>query len=98
VNGLYKAVVKESLLIDRAAGKHPVPARALRDRGKGTVDIDIIRSGPKSVFLQEQEAILVRHLTVIGEVGVGYFRQETINPVSDYAFRLSVIDKVHPVG
>ena len=45
----------------------------------------MLKPGTSSRFSQEQEALLVRHIQTMAEVGYGYSRQDTINLASDYA-------------
>jgi hypothetical protein len=57
----------------------------------GRVDIDTVKSGPQTIFSQEQEAFLTEHLKTMAEIGYGFSRQETINLASDYAVHLGYI-------
>lgn len=90
--------MEEGIPVERAAKRYNVPITTLKDRVRGKVDIDTTRSGPRTVFTQTQEAYLARHLIVMGEVGFGYSRQETLNLASDYAFHLGTRDRAHPLG
>lgn len=94
----YKSVLEEGIPVERAAKRYNVPITTLKDRVRGKVDIDTTRSGPRTVFSQTQEAYHARHLIVMGEVGFGYSRQETLNLASDYAFHLGTRDRAHPLG
>ncbi|KAH3892736.1 hypothetical protein DPMN_016863 [Dreissena polymorpha] len=81
----YQAVVEDGISLERAAKMFAVPITTLKDRVKGRVDIDTLRSGLHTLFTLEQEAFLASHLQTMAEVGYGYSRQETINLASDYA-------------
>lgn len=69
----------------KAAPLYGVPKTTLIDRLHGKVDVDCVTTGPPTLFSQEQEALLARHLQTMAEVGYEYSRQETINLASDYA-------------
>lgn len=75
-----------------------VPITTLKDRVRGRVNIDVLKSGPAPMFTQEQEAILAAHLNTMGEVGYGYSLQETLNLATDYAVHLGLRDKQHPLS
>ena len=94
----YRAVIEDGYSVQRAARVFSVPITTHKDRVKGRVSLDSVRSGPQTVFTQEQEALLVRHLTTMGEVGFGYSRQETLNLASDFAVHLGTRDSAHPLG
>jgi hypothetical protein len=94
----YKAVIEDGLAVERAAKRFSVPISTLKDRVRGRVDLDTVRSGPATVLNQEQEALLAGHLQTMAEVGYGYSRQETLNLASDYAFHLGAREKNHPLG
>ncbi|KAH3805711.1 hypothetical protein DPMN_134018 [Dreissena polymorpha] len=70
-----------------------VPITTSKDRVKGRVDIDTLRSGPHTLFTLDQEAFLASHLQTMAEVGYGYSRQETINLAYDYAVHVGIKQK-----
>lgn len=84
-------------MVERAADRFSVPITTLKDRVKGRVAVETVRSGPKAVFTQEQEAPLTSHLNTMAEVGYGSSRQETLKLASDFAYHLGARDKQHPV-
>ena len=61
------------------------PINTLKDRVKGKINVDVVKSGPSPVFNEEQETLLSQALSIMAEIGYGYSRQETINIASDYA-------------
>jgi hypothetical protein len=52
-----------------------------------------VTTGAPTLFSQEQEAMLARHVKTMAEVGYGYSRQETINLASDFAVSLGLRDR-----
>jgi hypothetical protein len=95
-NDLQKAcyiVMQQGLPVERVAKQYSIPITTLKDRVNGRVHINTWRSGPQTMFTQEQEAFLCNHLITMAEIGYGYSRQETINLATDYAIILGIRDK-----
>lgn len=91
-------MVEDGVSVERAAKMFAVPITTLKDRVKGRVDIDTLRSGLHTLFTLEQEAFLASHLQTMAEVGYGYSRQETINLASDYAVHVGIKQKAQTLG
>ena len=98
MTGAFKAVQEEDCPIERAAKRFGVPITTLKDRVKGRISIDTVRSGPSTAFSLEDEDVLHRHLKVMAEVGFGYSRQETLNLASDLAFHLGIRNRKYPLS
>jgi hypothetical protein len=92
----YNMVIEQNLPVERVAKKFGIPITTLKDRVRGRISIDTVRSGPQTSFTQEQEAFLSQHLLTMAEMGFGYSRQETINLASDYAVHLGLREKGKP--
>ncbi|XP_053384730.1 uncharacterized protein LOC128550216 [Mercenaria mercenaria] len=92
----YAVVVEQGLPVERVAKRFNIPITTLKDRVKGRVHIDTVRSGPQTMFTLEQEAFLCKHLMTMAEIGFGYSRQETINLATDYAVHLGIREKSKP--
>ncbi|XP_060566679.1 uncharacterized protein LOC132725560 [Ruditapes philippinarum] len=92
----YNIVMQQGLPVERVAKRYNIPITTLKDRVKGRVHIDTLRSGPQTMFTQEQEAFLCNHLITMAEIGYGYSRQETINLATDYAIHLGIRDRNKP--
>ncbi|XP_056006761.1 uncharacterized protein LOC130050562 [Ostrea edulis] len=73
-----------------------VPITTLKDRIKGHIDVDTVKSGPSLLFSQEQEALLSQHINAMAELGYGYSRVETINLAPDYAIHLGLRQREKP--
>ena len=58
----YQAVVEDGISVERAAKMLAVPITTFKDRVKGRVDIDVLRSGPHTLFMLDPEAFLASHL------------------------------------
>lgn len=56
---------------------YEVPITTFKDRVKGRVDIDTVKSGPQTMYSQEEEAFLAKHLITMAQIGFRYSRQET---------------------
>lgn len=84
--------------MEQAAKRYDVPITTLKDRVRGRVDVETVKSGTPPLFTQEQESTLATYLRTMGEIGYGYSRQETINLASDYAFHFGIRDKNHPLS
>ena len=91
----YKAVFEEKIPVERAAKRFGVPINTLKDRVRGRVSVDTVKSGPSPLFSLEQETLLCNHLSTMAEIGYGYSRQETLNVASDYAHHLGLCGKSH---
>jgi hypothetical protein len=89
-------VLEQGIPIQRAAQNYGVPITTLKDRVKGRVNVDTVKSGPPPYFTQEQEALLSQHINTMAELGYGYSRMETINLASDYAIHLGLRPKEKP--
>ena len=74
---------EESFPVERVVKKISIPVSTLKDRVRGRVDLDSVKSGPCTVFSIEQEALFHNHLTVMAEIGYGYSRMEALNLASD---------------
>ncbi|KAH3885873.1 hypothetical protein DPMN_009871 [Dreissena polymorpha] len=94
----YQAVLEDGISVEKAAKMFAVPITTLKDRVMGRVDIDVLRSGPHTLFTLDQEAFLASHLQTMAEVGYGYSRQETLNLASDYAVHLGIKQKAQTLG
>ena len=81
---------KESFPVERVAKNFSIPVSTLKDRVRGKVGLDSVKSGPCTVFSIEQEALFHNHLTVMAEIGYGYSRMEALNLASDYAVHLGL--------
>ncbi|XP_053383877.1 uncharacterized protein LOC128550038 [Mercenaria mercenaria] len=92
----YAVVVEQGLPVERVAKRFNIPITTLKDRVKGRVHIDTVRSGPQTMFTLEQEAFLCKHLMTMAKIGFGYSRQETINLATDYAVHLGIREKSKP--
>jgi hypothetical protein len=88
--------VEKGIPVQRAALTHGVPITTLKDRIKGRVNVDAVKSGPSPLFSQEQEALLSQHINTMAELGYGYSRVETINLASDYAIHLGLRQREKP--
>ena len=91
-------MIEEGCPVERAARRFSVPITTLKDRVNGRVDLDTVKSGPSTIFTQEEEVFLQRHLHVMTEVGFGYSRQETLNLASDFSFFLGLRDRQCPLS
>lgn len=91
----YLAVNDNVMSIRKTALLYGVPKTKLIDRRHGKVDVDCVATGTLTLFSQEQEALLARHVQTMAEVGYGYSRQETIDLASDYAVSLGFRDRSH---
>lgn len=94
----YDAVMQIGVLIERVAKTFAVPISTLKDRVKGRIHVDIVKSGPQPLFSLDQERLLADHLSTMAEVGYGYSRQETLNLASDYAVHLGLRDRNKPLS
>ena len=81
----YIAVTEENMSVLGAARQFGVPTQTLRDRVKGTIDIDTVKSGKSPVLSAEEEALIVRHLKEMASLGYGYTRTEVVDIATDYA-------------
>jgi hypothetical protein len=86
-------VLEHAIPIQRVAQNYGVPITTLKDRVKGRVNVDTVKSGSFPYFTQEQEALLSQHINTMAELGYGYSRMETINLASDYAIHLGLRPK-----
>ncbi|XP_060602824.1 uncharacterized protein LOC132755901 [Ruditapes philippinarum] len=93
----YIAVKENAVSIRKASALYGVPKTTLIDRLSGKVHVDCVTTGAPTLFAQEQEALLARHIKTMAEVGYGYSRQETINLASDFAVSLGLRDRNHPL-
>jgi hypothetical protein len=93
----YIAVKENAMSIRKASALYGVPKTTLIDRLSGKVHVDCVTTGAPTLFAQEQEALLARHIQTMAEVGYGYSRQETINLASDFAVSLGLRDRNHPL-
>ena len=91
----FQAVFDEKIPVERAAKRFGVPITTLKERVRGKVHVDTVKSGPSPMFNLEQEAFLCKHLSTMAEIGYGYSRQKTINIASDFAHHLGLCDKSH---
>jgi len=82
--------IEQGLPVERVAKKFGIPINTLKDRVRGKIDIDTVKSGPSPSFDIMQETLLCEHIKTMAEIGMGYSRQETINLASDYAIHLEI--------
>lgn len=87
--------IDNQLPVERVAKKFAIPINTLKDRVRGKIDVDTVKSGPSPLFSLEQEAYLSQHLITMAEIGYGYSRKETINLASDYAIHLGIKENGH---
>ncbi|XP_045206592.2 uncharacterized protein LOC123558800 [Mercenaria mercenaria] len=84
----YQAVMDKGMPVKTAARQYAVPHNTLRDRVKGRVDPETLKSGPPPLFSVEEEAEFVKHLTDMAKLGYGYTVQEIVDKASNYAVHL----------
>jgi len=82
--------IEQGLPVERVAKKFGIPINTLKDRVRGKINIDTLKSGPSPSFDINQETLLCEHIKTMAEIGMGYSRQETINLASDYAIHLGI--------
>ncbi|KAH3710386.1 hypothetical protein DPMN_069864 [Dreissena polymorpha] len=82
--------IEQGLPVERVAKKFGIPINTLKDRVRGKIDIDTVKSDPSPSFDIMQETLLCEHIKTMAEIGMGYSRQETINLASDYAIHLGI--------
>lgn len=58
---------------------YEIPIKTFKDRVKGHDGIDTFKSGPQTMYSQEEEAFLAKHLITMTQIGFGYSREETNN-------------------
>ena len=90
-------VIEKKISVSKAAKQYGVPEQTLRDRVKGKVAPETIKSGPSPLFSIEEEMRLVDHIKSMSQVGYGYTRAEVINLGSSYAVQLGKRDSEHPL-
>ncbi|XP_046583812.1 uncharacterized protein LOC124290995 [Haliotis rubra] len=98
LDNAYRLVVEENVSAQRAAARWGVPVFTLKDRLLGNISVDTVKSGPMPLFSSQEESFLASHIRVIGEIGYGYTRQETINLASDYAVNQGHRDRDRPLS
>ncbi|KAJ8303360.1 LOW QUALITY PROTEIN: hypothetical protein KUTeg_019756 [Tegillarca granosa] len=98
---ITKALVmvnEKGVSVERAARSCGVPVTTLKDRVRGRVGIDVIKSGPDPLFSLEEESQLFDHISTMAEIGYGYTRAETLNLASDYSVHLGHRERQHPLS
>ncbi|XP_046576326.1 uncharacterized protein LOC124284300 [Haliotis rubra] len=98
LDNAYRLVLEENVSAQRAAARWGVPVSTLKDRLLGNISVDTVKSGPMPLFSSQEESFLASHIRVMGEIGYGYTRQETINLASDYAVNQGHRDRDHPLS
>ena len=71
---------------------------SLRHRFSGRVNPEATRSGPSSMFSQEEETQFVEHLKLKALCGYGYSLSKVVDKVSKYAVCLQKRDRDHPLS
>ncbi|KAJ8304314.1 hypothetical protein KUTeg_017897 [Tegillarca granosa] len=97
---ITKALVmvnEKGVSVERAARSCGVPVTTLKDRVRGRVGIDVLKSGPDPLFSLEEESQLFDNISTMTEIGYGYTRAETLNLASDYSVHLGHRDRQHPL-
>ena len=61
--------MEQNLSVQRASILYGVPITTLKERIKGGIFVDVVKAGPTTLFSQEQEAILSRHINTMVELG-----------------------------
>ncbi|KAJ8299918.1 hypothetical protein KUTeg_021437 [Tegillarca granosa] len=91
-------VNEKGVSVERAARSCGVPVTTLKDRVRGRVGIDVIKSRPDPLFSLEEESQLFDHINTMAEIGYGYTRAETLNLASDYSVHLGHSNRQHPLS
>ncbi|XP_046547260.1 MFS-type transporter clz9-like [Haliotis rubra] len=91
----YLSVVEDGASVRGAAGKYGIPEATLRDRVRGYVNPEVVKSGIPPLLNQEEELHLVEHLKVMAASGYGYSRAEVVDMASTYAVALGKRDEDH---
>ncbi|KAJ8306058.1 hypothetical protein KUTeg_016603 [Tegillarca granosa] len=94
----YLLVKDKGVSVESAARKCGVPVTTLKDRVRGRINIETIKSGPSPLFSLDEELNFFNHINIMAEIGYGYTRRETLNLASDYAVHLGYRDQDHPLS
>ncbi|XP_046582152.1 uncharacterized protein LOC124289604 [Haliotis rubra] len=92
----YLAVVEDNMPVKTAARKFSVPETTLRDRARGRIHPETLKSGTEPILSLEEESRLVEHLKFMSSVGYGYTRVEVTTLASQYAVQLGKRNKDDP--
>ncbi|XP_046565965.1 uncharacterized protein LOC124274649, partial [Haliotis rubra] len=79
-----------------AARKFSVPETTLRDRARGRIHPETLKSGTEPILSLGEESRLVEHLKFMSSVGYGYTRLEVTTLASQYAVQLGKRNRDDP--
>ena len=75
-----------------------VPTQTLRDRVKGKIKIETVKSGPEPMLAYEEEERLVSHVEMMGKIGYGYTNAQLAALAGDLAFTLGKKENGSPMS
>ncbi|KAJ8300879.1 hypothetical protein KUTeg_022398 [Tegillarca granosa] len=88
----YLLVKDKGVSVESAARKCGVPVTTLKDRVRGRINIETIKSGPSSLFSLDEE---LNFLTIL----ISWLKKGmTLNLASDYTVHLGYRDQDHPLS
>ncbi|KAK3085026.1 hypothetical protein FSP39_023051, partial [Pinctada imbricata] len=92
----YLAATEEKMSVLGAARQFGVPVQTLRDRVKGHIDIDTVKSGKSPVLSEVEEALIVDFLKQMASLGYSYMRTEVLQIATGYAVTAGKRDRNNP--
>lgn len=96
-NALLK-IREDNISVRKAAKLYNLPLTTLRDRVVGRIDEETLKSGPETLFTQQEQARIVEFVSYTAELGYGFTRAELLEVASDLAIHLGKRDKLHPLS
>ncbi|XP_071108990.1 uncharacterized protein [Haliotis cracherodii] len=94
----YFEVKNSKVAVHKTALNFSVPEQTLRDRIKGKINVDTVKSGATPSFDAEQETRLVDHVAYMASIGYIYTRKEVVQLGSNFACQLGKRDLSHPLS
>ncbi|KAL3866024.1 hypothetical protein ACJMK2_043365 [Sinanodonta woodiana] len=94
----YYACINDKMPVVHAASMYSVPETTLRDRVKGRIELDTMKSGPPPLFSSTEEKLFVEYLKFL--LGIGYIlnRTDVSSLATEYAIYLGKRETDQPLS